>query len=162
MTAVVVVPAPPFAPTRVMIGLSGGPKSNWVHAEDVARATVHLTRHGEDCQAYNVCDDDPIPFGDIIPVASEAYGLPSKFNIPYPLGVMTEIGPVLERAGGAFGKVNGVLAAGWEKICAKYSLERELVPKVDPEAMAYAYRHTTERVKFQRDRPGSDLKRGEG
>jgi len=126
----------------VVIGLSGGPKSNWVHAEDVARATVHLTRHGKTGQAYNVCDDDAIPFGDILPLAASAYGLRSRINIPYPLGLMTKVGPLLERAGAVFGKVNQVLAGAWERICAKHGLERELVPKVDPEAMAYAYRHT--------------------
>lgn len=127
----------------VMIGLSGGPRSNWVHAEDVARATAHLTRHGQAGEAYNVCDDDAIPFGDIIPVAAEAYGLKSSFTIPYPsLGLMGKIGPALERAGPVFERLNRILAKGWAKVCDKHGLARELTPKIDAEAMAYAYRHT--------------------
>jgi nucleoside-diphosphate-sugar epimerase len=127
----------------LMIGLRGGPRSNWVHAEDVARATAHLMEHGRPGEAYNVCDDDAIPFGDIIPMSAEAYGLKSFFHIPYPpLGIMSKLVPVLQRSQSTFTSINRVFSGAWEKICAKHDLERALSPKLDPEAMEYGYRHT--------------------
>ena len=30
----------------IVVGLKGGPRFNWIHAEDAARAAIHLLQHG--------------------------------------------------------------------------------------------------------------------
>ncbi len=128
---------------RMQLGFSGGPRSNWVHAEDVARAAAHLLEKGEAGEAYNVGDDDPIPFGEVVNVAVEAYGFRPAARIPFPpLGLMRVLATQLVKAGFVFNGLNRGFDALWERICRKYDLRCELHPKLDKEAMPYAYQDT--------------------
>jgi UDP-glucose 4-epimerase len=72
--------APPFVNLltggTAAAGLIGGPRVNWVHAEDVARAALQLMldpkAYGE---VFNVCEDVPSTIGDRVTAAMDAYGL---------------------------------------------------------------------------------------
>jgi nucleoside-diphosphate-sugar epimerase len=126
----------------VLMGLAGGPRINWVHTKDVARAAVHLLRAGEPGQAYNVADDDAMAFGDLVSFSLETYGLEPRFKLPFPpMGLLRSALPLLGQAGFVFSGMNRVFDRVWEQVCDKYGLERELVPRLDAEALDYANQH---------------------
>lgn len=67
--------------------ISGGPKTNLVHAEDVARAAVFLLENADKVKSgevFNVADDTPVGFGEVVGAAVEAYGIEGKFGFPLP------------------------------------------------------------------------------
>lgn len=126
----------------VLFGLKGGPRINWVHARDVARAALHLLNHGQAGEAYNVADDDAIAFGDLVTHSLRTYGFEPSFLMPYPpMGAVRGAAPLLQFGDFLFAGLNKAFDSAWEQICDRYGLERELVPRLDRQAFAYGYRH---------------------
>lgn len=126
----------------ILFGLSGGPRINWVHAEDVARAAQHLLDHGQPNEAYNIADDDAIAFGDLVTHSLECYGLTPSFLMPYPpMGAVRSLAPLLHHGDFLFSGLNRAFGGVWEQICDRHGLERELVPRLDRQAFVYGYRH---------------------
>lgn len=122
----------------VLVGLKGGPRINWVHVQDVARAAVHLLEAGEPGEAYNVSDDDAIAFGDLLTHSLLSYGFKPALTLPYPpLGLMRWLGPLFERSGPLFSGLNRTFQAIWEQVCTRHDLERRLQPRLDREALTY-------------------------
>lgn len=124
-----------------MVGLSGGPKSNWVHAEDVARAAVFVMDNRDAYgEAYNVCDDTPLPFGEIIMAAIQAYGFPITTRIPIPPKWVARVAlPVIDTD--LFIKaVNMPASVLWKIVQRRHGLSGELTPKLDRAAVSYAVR----------------------
>ncbi len=75
---------------RYLIGktvptFAGGPKTNLVHAEDVARAAVFLMETPKSWgKAYNVADKTILSIGQIITANTKAYGLKSSYTVTIP------------------------------------------------------------------------------
>jgi nucleoside-diphosphate-sugar epimerase len=65
---------------RPIVGDGAGVFS-FVHVDDVAEATVAALENGSP-GAYNVCDDDPAPLRDWLPVYAEAIGAPPPRRVP--------------------------------------------------------------------------------
>jgi nucleoside-diphosphate-sugar epimerase len=53
-----------------------------VHLADAASATVAALEHGRGGQAYNVVDDQPASFGDVLLEAAKDFGTPKPMTLP--------------------------------------------------------------------------------
>jgi 2-alkyl-3-oxoalkanoate reductase len=54
---------------------------SFIHVDDAADATVAAVGRGPP-RIYNICDDDPVPMRDWLPVFAEALGAPRPFRVP--------------------------------------------------------------------------------
>lgn len=63
-------------------GPHGGGPLSWVYIEDAAAATVAALEKGRPGQAYNVVDDQPAAWGEVVGTMAEAVGAPSPLAIP--------------------------------------------------------------------------------
>jgi nucleoside-diphosphate-sugar epimerase len=121
------------------VKMVGGPKTNMVHGEDVARAAVFLLNnpraYGE---VFNVADNDPRHFTDFINSAMEAYGLkPLGSGIPYPpVTLLNSIMPYIARDE-IFNPLNRISSMLWNRIVKKYRLQKELSPRIDKESLEF-------------------------
>jgi nucleoside-diphosphate-sugar epimerase len=126
-----------FAPKAV-----GGPLTNVVHSLDVARAAVHLLEHGRDGEAYNVANDDILPFSQFFNVACEESGVPQlpipAFPFP-PKKLVATVAPAVARPE-VFWALNKAAGGLWSRIAARQSLSGPLAPHFDPGAISYAAR----------------------
>jgi nucleoside-diphosphate-sugar epimerase len=61
---------------------SGGGTLSYVYVPDAARATVAALERGRAGQAYNVCDDEPAPWGTFISAVANTFGAPPPLRVP--------------------------------------------------------------------------------
>jgi len=121
------------------VKMVGGPKTNMVHGEDVARAAVFLLNnpraYGE---VFNVADNDPRHFTDFINSAMEAYGLkPLGSGVPYPpVTLLHSTMPYIARDE-IFNPLNRISSMLWNRIVKKYRLQKELSPRIDKESLEF-------------------------
>jgi nucleoside-diphosphate-sugar epimerase len=54
----------------------------WVHHEDAAAATVAALEHGRAGRAYNVIDDRPATWQEVITAMAQAFGAPPPRRLP--------------------------------------------------------------------------------
>ena len=95
-----------------------GPMVHVVHADDVARAVWHLLEVGADGE-FNVADEHPLEFGDLLNAISHNLGSPAR-SIPVPWGLLRKLvsapvaGPkilsILERIGRPKGSMESSLS----------------------------------------------------
>lgn len=125
------------------IGLKGGPITNWVHAEDVARAAVHcLTCEATDNRTFNIADDTPTPFGDTITDYITAYGITPLITLPLPsLLTLKLLKPAIDNDL-TFRAINIPLKAAWKLFRELYNVSDCLSVKVDREASPYIFHNT--------------------
>ena len=117
----------------------GGPRCNWIHAEDVARAAVLVLDEPRAAwEAFNVADDTAVTLGEFIEIATRAYGLPVGRDVPYPTRLFSAIGPILAQRD----MVVDAFSIGLEQIWGYISRRHNLVPgisaTVDRETFSYA------------------------
>ena len=115
------------------IPLSGGPRMNLVHGEDVARAAAFLLLHPSAYDSiFNVADNDPMPFGHFVNVAMESYGLkPLGPGVAYPPSTLLQsILPYVEEDEifSPLGKLSNIL---WERIVRTHRLNKTLMPRIN-------------------------------
>lgn len=125
--------------TPALPRLRGGPRTNSVHALDVARAAVHLLLAVlPDRQIYNVANNDPLPFGDYYTIAVEEAG-GRLIGPPLPLWT-APIGLLYPRyiPSAAISGLNLATTALWRRLAAAEGLTGPLAPRFDKEALAYA------------------------
>jgi nucleoside-diphosphate-sugar epimerase len=56
--------------------------ASFIHLADAASATVAALEHGTGGQAYNVVDDEPASFGDVVLEAAKDFGTPKPMTVP--------------------------------------------------------------------------------
>lgn len=125
--------------TDHMVTVSGGPSSNWVHSQDVARALVFLAGspqpHG---QAFNVANDDPVSLGDMFSVALRAGGVRMHDpRIPFPTALVRALKPLIGRDL-VMKPVNQAVGALYRLAARKAGLDSPLRPSLDKETLDYA------------------------
>lgn len=127
----------------IRVGVKGGPVTNWVHAEDVARAAVHCVTCDEtNNRTFNVADDYPTPFGDTATDYMEAYGVRPLVTLPLPpLVALRLLKPFIDRDL-TFRLINAPLGNIWSLVASLYGLQRSLSVKVDREASPYVFHNT--------------------
>lgn len=116
----------------------GGPRLNWSHAEDVARAAVFCMEN-ESCwgEDYNVADDTPLPFGDVINAATKAYGLPMGYTVPVPPKWVARIFYRFIDTDLFFNVINGAGGPLWDLIRGRYQLADEIRINLDRSTASY-------------------------
>ncbi|NOZ01003.1 MAG: NAD(P)-dependent oxidoreductase [Deltaproteobacteria bacterium] len=128
--------------TDHMVTLTGGPISNWVHAEDAARAAVFLVGnpqpHG---QVFNVANDDPVSVGDMFSIALRAGGVAlHEPRIPFPAALVRAFKPLIAHDL-VLNPVNRVTSALFGLAARKAGLTSPLTPRLDKEALDFAVRN---------------------
>ena len=121
-----------------MLGLKGGPKSNYVHALDMARAAVFLLQKNQESgEIFNVAIDDAKNVSDVFNIACETYGL-KLFRpfLPFPEKLIKRYYPVISRPE-VMKNVTRMLGFWWEALVKKYDLKAELYPKMDAEFLVF-------------------------
>jgi nucleoside-diphosphate-sugar epimerase len=127
--------------TERAVPFRGGPRCNWVHALDVARAAAFLVRspqpHGE---AFNVANDDPVGVGDVVTTALRAGGLTLHGpGIPWPTAaVRLAVEVVAGRR--TLGVVNRVSRGLFDLATRRAGVTTPLEPRLDAEALGFAVR----------------------
>lgn len=54
----------------------------WIHVEDAAAATVLALERGQAGAAYNIADEEPASFADLLTAMAEALGAPRPLRVP--------------------------------------------------------------------------------
>jgi hypothetical protein len=67
--------------SRRVPAVSGG-MLGWIHHEDAAAATVAALEHGRGGQAYNLVDDRPATWEEVITAMARAFGAPAPWKLP--------------------------------------------------------------------------------
>jgi nucleoside-diphosphate-sugar epimerase len=121
-----------------MLGLKGGPKSNYVHALDMARAAVFLQQKNQKPGAiFNVAIDDAKSVSEVFNIACETYGLKLTHPfLPFPEKLIKRYYPVISRPE-VMKNVTRALGYWWEALVKKYGLQAELSPKIDAEFLVF-------------------------
>lgn len=100
---------------RLPIVGDGGGISSFVHVDDAAAATA-LAVEGGAPGIYNVCDDDPAPMREWVPVYAEALGAKPPLHVPAWLARLVAgkliVGMATEMRGASNAKAKA--AFGWE------------------------------------------------
>ena len=117
---------------KVGLSMSGGPKSNWVHSEDLARAVVHILKKRIG-GTYNVAEDKAFPFGDIVDSVVDSLYSGPRLKLPWPTLAVEYGKDVLVKA---LPVVNAALGGLWKGLLPK----SPLVPKVDKGALTFGYK----------------------
>lgn len=119
-------------------GIEGGPRSNMVHALDVARAAVHVLLNPQpDGATFNVAADEVLAAGQLADVVLKVAGMETlEVRIPFPSALVAAVLPLLGYPT-PFALINRVGAALWHRIVEQEGLKPELAPRVDMEAMTY-------------------------
>ena len=122
-----------------MIGFKGGVKANWVHAEDVARAVVFIIKNKDTWnEIYNIADDTPLSFGEILTASIEAYGFKPKQFITLPsTKYMQIVKPFLDNDY-FFAILNNSGKLLWDYIIKVYNLEKGITPHLNRSALNYS------------------------
>jgi nucleoside-diphosphate-sugar epimerase len=146
------------------IGFTGGPITNWVHAEDVARASVHCLLNKEtDNLVFNVADNTPLSFGDTITDYLESGGFKISRRIPLPsIQILRRFKSIISRDI-SFDLVNFPLQFVWKLISMRHGISSPLTVKVDKEVTPYMFDNTVfnnkalRRTNFKYKHPNSKL-----
>jgi UDP-glucose 4-epimerase len=135
----------------------GGPRTNLVHAEDVARAAQFLMETPESWRKeYNIADKTILSFGEIITTNLRAYGLKSAYALSIPPPTYTRpFRPILD-TDLFFRVVNIPVDFAWAELCKEFDLPPNLHPRLDRETAPYMFHNvifSTDRI----SRLGFDL-----
>jgi nucleoside-diphosphate-sugar epimerase len=119
--------------------ISGGPKSNWVHSEDVARAACFLVEnpqpHGE---AFNVAGDETISVMDMFAIGFETGSIKvHRLPIPYPLAVVRALRPLIGKDSFLL-PINKVASLLYSLVALSKGIKSPLRPRLDKEALEFA------------------------
>jgi nucleoside-diphosphate-sugar epimerase len=124
--------------------LKGGPKTNMVHAEDVARATVFCMQSAAAWgHTFNVADDDPLGFGDQVTAMAHGFGFKTDgpmIPLPGP-GVISLAAPVYNRAK-VLSLLNRVLGFEWERIGKAHGIKPPFEPSINTGMTPFFGSHT--------------------
>lgn len=118
--------------------IRGGPRTNLVHARDVARAAIHLMDLDlPDGATFNVAAGDARTLGEHLAEVLEAGGRRQMdIEVPYPRAVVAALMPLL-RYRTPFALANRLLGLLWRRRVEREGLAPELAPRIDREAVPY-------------------------
>ncbi len=119
--------------------IHGGPRTNLVHSEDVARAAIHLlqTPQVKPIDVFNIACDDVITAGELMETILSTGGFETApFSLPFPWTLIKAVLPLLSYEF-PFRLINKATQNNWQKIIENENLTSELAPRVDREATPY-------------------------
>lgn len=120
--------------------LVGGPQANFVHTDDVAGAAIHLADHPQEHGAvFNVANDEPVPFGDVITETLAAFGLrvvgPSISLQPF-VRLLRATRPLIDRPA-VFALLNRFVKLAWSYEERRHDLSGEFRPSIPREMLDF-------------------------
>jgi nucleoside-diphosphate-sugar epimerase len=117
---------------------AGGPRNNWVHAQDVARAALFLLESQQpEGGIFNVANDDALSIGELLTTALEVGGLKigsSTLTLSAPL--LRLLQAALQQAPLA-DVLNTLLGRQWRRLCEGAAAEPMLQARLDREALVF-------------------------
>lgn len=123
--------------TPYLPSFTGGPRNNWVHAEDVATAALCVAEHPRAVgEIFNVADDMPLSYGEILSATIQAYGLEIGPTMPFPQGLLMSITRFID-TDLVFKAINNAVAPLWQRIQARHGLTGDLRPNVNRALLTY-------------------------
>lgn len=115
--------------------VSGGPRHNFVHAEDVARALLFALQDERTRYCvYNVADDDALPVGERLGLTFDAYGIRSARVGALP-AFAAAFAKASARTPGTLRALDATVLSLWRAVVARYGLKAALRPRLDREAV---------------------------
>lgn len=118
---------------------AGGPVHTFVHAEDVARAALHVLARPECAnRTFNVADDDALSLGDRVAETFRSYGLHTLPAGQLPRGILDRFAHLFQ-APGAYQSLDTALLAAWKLVVLRHGLKPALRARVDREALTLLY-----------------------
>lgn len=134
----VTIPAILRRVSRYLPGLTGGPRTNWCHVDDAASAVETVL---DEPQAYgktfNVADETPLSFGEVLTAISEAYDIDLGPSVRIPsLALWALLSPVFDSEW-AFERARNFLRHRWDRVQKRHDLDSPLVPRLNRDAMFY-------------------------
>jgi nucleoside-diphosphate-sugar epimerase len=110
-----------------------------VHAEDVARAALHLLpREDAAGEVYNVSDGDEMTLGARLGITFDAYGLTTVSLGDAPEALYRLLGKLFQQPGAYQGADVAALAA-WKAVIMRHGIKPALRPRLDAEHMTLLY-----------------------
>lgn len=132
---------------------AGGPRTNAIHVEDLASATVAVLEAGRDASgvAYDVADDSAMCAHDFLEITFEPFGISSSREIDLPWKVVE----FAARAGGLLPRsfyrmLDGFLQKRWDAVVDGNALEPLLSVKLDRDLLGFLrgeHLYSNERIK---------------
>jgi nucleoside-diphosphate-sugar epimerase len=123
-------------------GFRGGPTTNFVHSEDVARAAIFLMLGAAPCRPYNVADPTPLDAGSIFTAAVRAWGIDPSFTLPLPEpGTLRPLRPLID-SDVFFRAANAPIGPIWRDLVLEHGLVDALRPGFDRESAPYMFQDT--------------------
>jgi len=117
----------------------GGPRGTMVHAEDVARAALHLLPLEEaEGEVYNVSDGDEMTLGARLGITFDAYGLTTVSMGDAPEALYRLLGKLFQKPGAHQGADAAALVA-WKAVVMRHGIKSALRPRLDVEHMTLLY-----------------------
>lgn len=125
--------------SRYLPGLAGGPRTNWCHVGDAAEAVLLVLNSPEARdQIYNVADETPLSFGEVVTSITEAYRIDLGPSVRIPsFALWALLGPLLDDED-AFGLLRALLKLLWRQVQKAHNLESPLEPRLNRDALFYA------------------------
>jgi nucleoside-diphosphate-sugar epimerase len=124
------------APVRVI----GDMLTHHVHADDVARAAIHLAKRPDTVgRAFNVADDRPVTMTEMFDAMADALGIEKGVPLPIlkkfvkiAIAATSPLAPMLEKTiVSVFGLINKSAQKKWDAAVKKYNLKDVLRPRID-------------------------------
>ena len=106
--------------------LTGGPRNNWVHVEDVARAVLCVAHHpGAVGEIFNVSDNVPLSSGEILSATIQAYGFDIGPMLQFPHGLLMTSGRLMD-LDLLFKTISNLSSGLWQRIVQRHDLSGDL------------------------------------
>lgn len=124
------------APVRIV----GDMLTHHVHADDVARAAIHLAKKPDTVgKAFNVADDRPVTMTEMFDAIADSLGIEKGLPLPIlkpfvkmAVAMTAPLAPTLEKTIiSTFGMINKIAGEKWENVVKKYGIKDILRPRID-------------------------------
>ena len=117
-------------------GLTGGPRTNWCHVTDAARAACFvLGRPAAQGRVLNVADATPLGLGEVLTAMTEACGLELGPLLPFPTTMTRGVLTPLINHDVVFDTARTVLRQLWKRVQTTHQIRSPLRPRVDRKAL---------------------------
>ncbi len=102
--------------------VSGGGVQPWVYVDDAAAATIAALKHGTAGSAYNVADDQPVSFSELMTALAAALGAPRPRAVPSWLLTATPYAKAMMTGGLRVASNKAKQELGWVPRVASYRI----------------------------------------
>ncbi len=124
--------------TRLLPGLTGGPRTNWCHVEDAATSVLTVLEHPDARGAiFNVADATPLSFGEVLTSIMEAYGFELGPSVPMPnVALWAILSPIIDHDW-TFDRARRLLLWAWRRVQGTQGIQSPLRPRLQRNALFY-------------------------